>query len=146
MRKFKHSTSDYSQLHSFSFESIMDMAISSFTQYAQQRAIAQIPQMFYGKAIDDSYAEATIKELFKHNGETQAFLLQNREVLNEVVKAGASYRKTKELLDKAEKISTAVSRGYLIATSTEDVYREARNYGFDKQTSSVISLATYLGV
>lgn len=146
MRKFKRSTSDYSQLHSFSFESIMDMAISSFTQYAQQRAIAQIPQMFYGKAIDDSYAEATIKELFKHNGETQAFLLQNREVLNEVVKAGAGYRKTKELLDKAEKISTAVSRGYLIATSTEDVYREARNYGFDKQTSSVISLATYLGV
>lgn len=146
MRKFKRSTSDYSQEHSFSFESIMDMAISSFTQYAQQRAIAQIPQMFYGKAIDDSYAEATIKELFKHNKETQAFLLQNREVLNEVVKAGAGYRKTKELLDKAEKISTAVSRGYLIATSTEDVYREARNYGFDKQTSSVISLATYLGV
>lgn len=146
MRKFKRSTSDYSQLHSFSFESIMDMAISSFTQYAQQRAIAQIPQMFYGKAIDDSYTEATIKELFKHNGETQAFLLQNKEVLNEVVKAGAGYRKTKELLDKAEKISTAVSRGYLIATSTEDVYREARNYGFDKQTSSVISLATYLGI
>lgn len=146
MRKFKRSTSDYSQEHSFSFESIMDMAISSFTQYAQQRVIAQIPQMFYGKAINDSYAEATIKELFKHNGEAQAFLLQNREVLNEVVKAGAGYRKTKELLDKAEKISTAVSRGYLIATSTEDVYREARNYGFDKQTSSVISLATYLGV
>ena len=145
MRKFKRSTSDYSSAHAFSFESIMDMAISSFTQYAQQRAIAQIPQMFLGKSIEGAHATATVKELMKHNPEAQKFLLENPNVLAEVVKAGASYKQTKGLIEKAEKISTAVSRGYLIATATEDVYREAQQYGFDKQTASVISLATYLG-
>lgn len=37
MRKFRRSTSDYSQEHTFSLENIIDMATDSFMQLRQQK-------------------------------------------------------------------------------------------------------------
>ena len=56
------------------------------------------------------------------------------------------FRNAEKVINNATKVSTAISRAYLIATSTEDTYNLARSYGFDTQTSSMISLGTYIGI
>lgn len=123
MRKFGRSTSDYAQDHFFSFENIMDLAVDSFMQLRQQRLIAEIPKRL-----------------------GIAYLKSNPEVLNDLVKASSIYRNAEKVINNATKVSTAISRAYLIATSTEDTYNLARSYGFDTQTSSMISLGTYIGI
>lgn len=123
MRKFGRSTSDYAQDHFFSFENIMDLAVDSFMQLRQQRLIAEIPKRL-----------------------GIAYLKSNPEVLNALVKASPIYRNAEKVINNATKVSTAISRAYLIATSTEDTYNLARSYGFDTQTSSMISLGTYIGI
>lgn len=55
-------------------------------------------------------------------------------------------KSAEKVINNATKVSTAISRAYLIATSTEDTYNLARSYGFDTQTSSMISLGTYIGI
>lgn len=147
MRKFGRSTSDYAQDHFFSFENIMDLAVDSFMQLRQQRLIAEIPKRLgMLKKAEESAEKATLTTLLSGDSERIAYLKSNPEVLNALVKASPIYRNAEKVINNATKVSTAISRAYLIATSTEDTYNLARSYGFDTQTSSVISLGTYIGI
>lgn len=147
MRKFGRSTSDYAQDHFFSFENIMDLAVDSFMQLRQQRLIAEIPKRLgMLKKAEKSAETATLTTLLSGDSERIAYLKSNPEVLNALVKASPIYRNAEKVINNATKVSTAISRAYLIATSTEDTYNLARSYGFDTQTSSMISLGTYIGI
>lgn len=76
--------------------------------------------------------------------------LKQQRLIAEIPKRLGMLKKAEESAEKvinnATKVSTAISRAYLIATSTEDTYNLARSYGFDTQTSSMISLGTYIGI
>ena len=147
MRKFGRSTSDYAQDHFFSFENIMDLAVDSFMQLRQQRLIAEIPKRLgMLKKAEKSAETATLTTLLSGDSKRIAYLKSNPEVLNALVKASPIYRNAEKVINNATKVSTAISRAYLIATSTEDTYNLARSYGFDTQTSSMISLGTYIGI
>lgn len=147
MRKFGRSTSDYAQDHFFSFENIMDLAVDSFMQLKQQKLIAEIPKRLgMLKKAEESAEKAALTTLLSGDSERIAYLKSNPEVLNALVKATPIYRNAEKGINTATKVSTAISRAYLIATSTEDTYNLARSYGFDTQTSSMISLGTYVGV
>lgn len=147
MRKFGRSTSDYTQDHFFSFENIMDLAIDSFMQLRQQRLIAEIPKRLgMLKKAEKSAETATLTTLLSGDSERIAYLKSNPDVLRSLVKASPIYRNVEKVINNATKVSTAISHAYLIATSTEDTYNLARSYGFDTQTSSVISLGTYIGI
>lgn len=147
MRKFGRSTSDYAQDHFFSFENIMDLAVDSFMQLKQQRLIAEIPKRLgMLKKAEESTEKAALTTLLSGDSERIAYLKSNPEVLNALVKASPIYRNAEKVINNATKVSTAISRAYLIATSTEDTYNLARSYGFDTQTSSMISLGTYIGI
>lgn len=147
MRKFGRSTSDYAQDHFFSFENIMDLAVDSFMQLRQQRLIAEIPKRLgMLKKAEESAEKAALTTLLSGDSERIAYLKSNPEVLNALVKASPIYRNAEKVINNATKVSTAISRAYLIATSTEDTYNLARSYGFDTQTSSMISLGTYIGI
>ena len=147
MRKFGRSTSDYAQDHFFSFENIMDLAVDSFMQLRQQRLIAEIPKRLgMLKKAEESAEKAALTTLLSGDSERIAYLKSNPEVLNALVKASPIYRNAEKVINNATKVSTAISRAYLIATSTEDTYNLARSYGFDTQTSSMISLGTYIGM
>lgn len=144
MRKFGRSTSDYAQEHFFSFENIIDMAIDSYMQYGTQKAIALLPsRLGVGKE-----AEKAIEQTSR----VQAFNLFRNEVnptpelVQAITKSTQAYRNAEKILNKANKISNAVSRAYLVATSVEDVYNQSKLHGFDSQTAGVISLAAYAGV
>lgn len=147
MRKFGRSTSDYAQDHFFSFENIMDLAVDSFMQLRQQRLIAEIPKRLgMLKKAEESAEKAALTTLLSGDSERIAYFKSNPEVLNALVKASLIYRNAEKVINNATKVSTAISRAYLIATSTEDTYNLARSYGFDTQTSSMISLGTYIGI
>lgn len=147
MRKFGRSTSDYAQDHFFSFENIMNLAVDSFMQLRQQRLIAEIPKRLgMLKKAEESVEKAALTTLLSGDSERIAYLKSNPEVLNALVKASPIYRNAEKVINNATKVSTAISRAYLIATSTEDTYNLARSYGFDTQTSSMISLGTYIGI
>lgn len=147
MRKFGRSTSDYTQDHFFSFENIMDLAVDSFMQLRQQRLIAEIPKRLgMLKKAEKSAETATLTTLLSGNSERIAYLKSNPDVLHALVKASPIYRNAEKVINNATKVSTAISRAYLIATATEDTYNLARSYGFDTQTSSMISLGTYIGI
>lgn len=72
--------------------------------------------------------------------------LRQQRSIAEIPKRLGMLKKTEKVINNATKVSTAISRAYLIATSTEDTYNLARSYGFDTQTSSMISLGTYIGI
>lgn len=148
MQKFKASKSDYAQKHFLAFENIMDMAVSSFTQLSQQRAIGEIPSKLKGfknaqQAIKDHANKVLMNQVLNKGDEA---LSLTDEMVENLVKASSKYKELKGSLDQYEKLSKIISRGYLIATSTEDTYNIARSYGFDTQTSSVISLVTMAAV
>ena len=147
MRKFGRSTSDYTQDHFFSFENIMNLAVDSFMQLRQQRLIAEIPKRLgMLKKAEESAKKAALTTLLSGDSERIAYLKSNPEVLNALIKASPIYRNAEKVINNATKVSTAISRAYLIATSTENTYNLARSYGFDTQTSSMISLGTYIGI
>lgn len=152
MHKFGKSTSDYAQNHFFGFENIMDMAVDSFMQLTQQRLIAQIPEKLGMMTKAKNLAESATNEASK-KAIMQALISQdftgamgNREVIEALAKATPMYRRAEKLFNKARNVSDVISKAYLITTSTEDVYNQARSYGFDKQSASMISLATYVGI
>lgn len=143
MRRFGRSTSDYSQEHFFGFENILNMAIDSYMQLGQQRAIATIPQLFSTtqkaqKQIDMAARLSSIKLI------SQGKMSQN--MLEALTKGSSLYRDAEKLLNKASKVSSAISRAYLVTTAVDDVYNQAKLYGFDNQTAGLISLATYAGI
>lgn len=72
--------------------------------------------------------------------------LRQQGLIAEIPKRLGMLKKAEKVINNATKVSTAISRAYLIATSTEDTYNLARSYGFDTQTSSMISLGTYIGI
>lgn len=146
MRKFGRSTSDYAQEHFFSFENIMDMAVDSFMQLRQQRLIAEIPKRIGMTKAADTAIEAEAQRILTRNPQLAKYFRDNPEDFNSLLKASEVYRNSSKVFENATKVSTAVSRAYLITTSTEDVYNMSREYGFDPQTSSMISLATYAGI
>ncbi|MEG0773637.1 hypothetical protein [Clostridium sp.] len=143
MRKYGGSSSDYSQEHFFSLENILNMAIDSYMQLGTQRAIAQIPQKL---GIGSNAA----KQMAAAEGMQRIKLAQSGKVSQEVIEALTKgtdvYRNASKVFNNASKVSTAISRGYLVATSVEDVYNSAKSYGFDSQTAGFISLATYAGI
>lgn len=72
--------------------------------------------------------------------------LRQQRLIAKIPKRLGMLKKAEKVINNATKVSTAISRAYLIATSTEDTYNLARSYGFDTQTSSMISLGTYIGI
>lgn len=147
MRKFRRSTSDYSQEHTFSLENIIDMATDSFMQLRQQKWIAELPERLgIMKPVKDALIKSDAVNSLKLLGTKDASLLKNNELRAALAKASPIYRNMSSYEKMAKNVSVAVSRGYLIATSTEDTYNMARSYGFDPQTSSMIALGTYVGI
>lgn len=143
MRRFGRSSSDYSQEHFFSLENILNLAIDSYMQLGTQRAIAMIPQKLGigNKAAKQmATAEAIQRLKLAQSGKV------SQEVIEALTKSTEAYRTANKVFNNASKISTAISRGYLITTSVEDVYNQAKSYGFDSQTAGLISLATYAGI
>lgn len=147
MRKFGHSQSDYAKSHFFSFESLMDMAVSSFKQLTQQRHIGKIPEYLGAFKKQKNAADISAALIMSTADDaTKATIKNTPGLLNELVKSSSIYRRVEESTKNYTKISQAFSRGFLVATSTEDTYNLARQYGFDTQTSSMISLATMVGI
>ena len=147
MRKFGHSQSDYAKSHFFSFESLMDMAVSSFKQLTQQRHIGKIPEYLGAFKKQKNAAEISAALIMSTADDaTKAAIKNTPGLLDELVKSSSIYRRVEESTKNYTKISQAFSRGFLVATSTEDTYNLARQYGFDTQTSSMISLATMVGI
>ena len=140
MRRFGTSQSDYARDHFLSLENILNMAIDSYSQLHTQRLIAQLPQKL-------GIGSKAAKDMARANLMTRIKYLQQEDMPAEVVDALAkstkAYRDAAKALNQASKISTAVSRAYLIATSVDDVYNQAKIAGFDNQTAGLISLATY---
>ncbi len=144
MRRFGHSTSDYSQENFFSFENIVDLAIDSYMQYGTQKAIAKIPERIgIGKEATKAIEQVSRMSAFKLYSEGANL---SDDMIRAVTKSTQAYRNAEKLLNKASKVSSAISRAYLVATSVEDVYNQSKLYGFDSQTAGVISLAAYAGV
>ena len=146
MQKFRKSKSDYANDNFFSFENIIDMAVDSFSQLSQQRAIAQLPRSLGAYKGVESASNKALLSTIMANPERAKLLQDDPALLQSLIKANPIYRNAENAIKNAEKISTLVSRAYMVATSTEDSYNLARSYGFDTQTSSLISLATYAGI
>lgn len=144
MRRFGHSTSDYAQEHFFSFENIIDLAIDSYMQYGTQKAIAKIPERIgIGKEANKAMEQASRMSAWKLYFDGANL---SDDMIRAVTKSTQAYRNAEKLLNESSKISSAISRAYLVATSVEDVYNQSKLYGFDSQTAGVISLAAYAGV
>lgn len=141
MRRFGRSTSDYSQEHFFALENILNMAIDSYMQLGQQRAIATIPKMFSSTKEAEKTAQQ-IAGLTAIRAKMQKGNVSDDFIAN-LVKGTKEYRDAEAILNNATKVSSAISRAYLVATSVDDVYNQAKEYGFDNQTAGMISLATY---
>jgi hypothetical protein len=141
--------SEYSRNRLFTYENIMDFAVSSFMQLSQQRAIASLPQRFKANKINAAENELNnLRTKYKLNAseEMLATFESNPKLLDDLIKNTASYRKISSDLESLSKMSTAISRGYMVVTSAEGVYNMARSYGFDPQTSGFVSLLTYAGL
>lgn len=98
------------------------------------------------KPVKDALVKSDVVNSLKLLGTKDASLLKNNELRAALAKASPIYRNMSSYERMAKNVSVAVSRGYLIATSTEDTYNMARSYGFDPQTSSMIALGTYVGI
>ena len=143
MRKFGSSQSDYSRDHFMSLENILNMAIDSYMQLGTQRAIAEIPQKLgIGNTAIRQMETAQRMQMLKFATAGK----MTPEAINALAKSTEAFRQANKVLNNASKLSTAISRGYLIATSVEDVYNQAKSSGFDSQTSGMISLAAYAGI
>lgn len=146
MQQFGHSRSNYSQEHIFSFENVMDMAVQSVSQLCQQRAVGQL----FGNIGQGNVKNtaAGLEVMLKANADkaTLARWAKNPDELRKIIQSSQIYRKAEDAAKYYTKLGEYASRGYLIATSTQDTYRLARQYGFDTQTSAVISLSTMVGV
>lgn len=141
--------SEYSRSRLFTYENIMDFATSSFMQLSQQRAIASLPQRLKSGKINAAENELkNLKAAYQLNAseEMLATFKSNPKLLDDLIKNTASYRKISSDLESLSKMSTAISRGYMVVTSAEGVYNMARSYGFDPQTSGFVSLLTYAGL
>lgn len=149
MQSLHAGKSEYSQSRLFTYENIMDFATSSFMQLSQQRAIASLPQRFKAgkiKKAEEELQQVRGAYLLNANAEMQATFKSNPKLLDDLIKNTNSYRKITNDLEGLSKVSTAISRGYMVVTSAEGVYNMARSYGFDPQTSGFISLLTYGGL
>lgn len=146
MQQFGHSRSDYSQEHLFSFESVMDMAVQSLSQLCQQRAVGQLFGNIGTKNLQNSAKMSEAFLMANADDAMRAYWVKNPTALTNIIKSTEMYRHAEKAAKVYTKLGEYASRGYLIATSTQDTYRIARQYGFDTQTSSIISLATMIGV
>ena len=141
--------SEYSQSRLFTYENIMDFATSSFMQLSQQRAIASLPQRFKAgkiKKAEEELQQLKAMHLLTASDSAKASLLKNPKLLDDLIKNTDKYRHISSELENLSKVSTLISRGYMVATSAEGVYNMSRSYGFDPQTSGFISLLTYGGL
>lgn len=146
MQQFGHSHSDYSQEHLFSFESVMDMAVQSLTQLCQQRAVGQLFGGIGTKNLENSSRMSGTILMANADKQLREYWKKNPKIFNDIIKSTQMYGHAEKAAKAYTKLGEYASRGYLIATSTQDTYRIARQYGFDTQTSSIISLATMVGV
>lgn len=158
-KMFTTTSSEYSRDHMFSFENIMNIAASSGSQLFQQRAVANIPRLLgfdkrmqaavsnVTKGVIDDAVEMGI--ISKEGAEFYANALANGKKidssLESIIQSMPQYKKAHDIYSKYMKQSEALSRAYLVATSASNVYGDAINDGFDRQTASLISLGVYLG-
>jgi hypothetical protein len=158
-KMFTTTSSEYSRDHMFSFENIMNIAASSGSQLFQQRAVANIPRLLgfdkrmqaavsnVTKGVIDDAVEMGI--ISKAGAEFYANALANGKkidsYLESIIQSMPQYKKAHDIYSKYMKQSEALSRAYLVATSASNVYGDAINDGFDRQTASLISLGVYLG-
>ena len=144
-RRFTTSQSDYSRDNFLSIENIINLATDSYLQLGQQRTIAMLPSKF----MDNNKLE----QLQSLSGSIAAGYIggnikgkQAQEMMGAVARGLAPYREAEKMMNKATKLSAAISRAYLVATSVQDVYNQSKIYGFDDQTAGLISLATYVAM
>lgn len=149
MQSLHAGRSQESRQRIFTYENVMDFATSSFMQLSQQRAIATLPQKFKAGSLKNAKNEMEgLRAAYMANAtdEMRATFISNPKLLDDLIKNTSTYRKISNDLASLSKVSTAISRGYMVVTSAEGVYNMARSYGFDPQTSGFISLLTYGGL
>ncbi len=146
MRKFGRSTSDYAQEHFFSMENVIDLAVDSFVQLRTQRWIGEIPKRL-GLLKDYGKVAGTTENIIRRLNPNAS-----SEMIEALVKATPAYRVVEQGIQKWSNVSTAISRAYLIATSTEDVQggadraaEEARRRASAGQAGNVNRTTTGLG-
>ena len=158
-KTFSTTSSEYSRDHMFSFENIMNIASSSGSQLFQQRAVANIPKLLgFDKRMQAAVSNVTkgviddaveMGVISREGAEFYAKALANGEkidsALESIIQSMPQYKKAHDIYSKYMKQSEALSRAYLVATSASNVYGDAVNDGFDRQTASLISLGVYLG-
>ena len=155
MKKFDMSPSEYSQMHTWSFDNICQFVQTSAAQLFQQKWVASIPKLL---GMDKRTLAAV--------GEVQNSLIEkavekgliNRGELIQAVKAGQwsgrigtiiesmpEYKKAFDIYQRATNVSTAIARAYLVTTAASQTYGDAIQNGFDRLTASLISAGVYAG-
>lgn len=152
-KKFDNSHSD-AATGIINFEGMMDTVSDVFGQLYQMRAAAQLSSLFKNtaknKELISEYVEKEFRPLW------QQTLLTNPELLKNTKKAGDAFKdisdtiiaaspKIKELVESEQKLSKALSLGYMALTSSADVYQDAIQGGYDRRMAGLATLVATAG-
>ena len=138
MKKFSITKSDEAMNDMFTLENLFELVTDSYMQLAQQRFIAQMPE----KLMLTKNAQDKIN----FSAQIQKQLGASDEMALALAKASPIYKDAYKTIEKYSKATHALSMAYMITTSAGDVFSQAKSYGFDNFTSSVIGLGTYVGL
>lgn len=152
--KLNPSYSDEVQGSLINFESIMNTISDVFGQLYQMRAAAQLGQVYklnYDKTQQDAYKKfaqefgpkwAAISEknkLFKDEAE----MVKEFKNLWTTMAEASPYMK--EAVQKSNKISKALSLGYMSLASGTDTYQDAIQGGYDRRMAGIAALTAMTG-
>jgi hypothetical protein len=141
-KKFSMSSSDEAREQGFfAPEHILTMAADSFMQLTQQRAIAELPSKLMGtKKKADALFAASQSEAVGN------MVFGGASGANTAMRMSKSFNDAQRVLKTASKVSDVVSKVYLTTTAMQDTFNMARQYGFDQEMSSWITLLSMVGM
>ncbi len=144
------SISDESQGSMFNYEQIGQMVTQVFSQIYQQRAAASLSNIFYNPknaVIDKKIAELTegVNNEFIKNSFKTAGKLSDESLTSIHANIMEKIPGLKELYEDQSKMAKALNLGYMALVTTNDIYGEALQSGYDRRTAGFAALGAAAG-
>lgn len=144
--KFNPSYSDAANESFFSYEKVADMLSDVVGQLYQMRAAASLSKlsaMSYSKAEKDAIQRFSNQYMRTLQGmEAQGIKIDPNKVWQGMVNASPEMR---AIMESQSKLSRGLSLGYMALISSNDVYQDALQGGYDRRTAGAAALLATLG-
>lgn len=144
--KFNPSYSDAANESFLSYEKVADMVSDVFGQLYQMKAAASLSKlssMSYTKAEKQALQKFSNQYMNTLRGmEAQGIAIEPAKVWQGMVNASPEIR---ALMESQSKLARGLSLGYMALISSNDVYQDALQGGYDRRTAGAAALLATLG-